>query len=503
MLLIGLAALVAFTPRADAAPSFNTGIVDADAFEHGYEEAFDRTAASGAKFIKNNLYWAYILDHPEAAERPGTEITPFVATDPASPYYKWGPFDRIVRMASARGLDVVFSVVAAPRWARISTCSHTGICTPNPGDYADFATAAASRYSGTFDPGNGQGVLPRVRFWQAWVEPNLDLFYKPVFKPNGAASAPFTFRVLLNQFYDAVHAVNPNNFVIAGGLAPNAVKDKAIAPLAFTRMALCMTGSYNKPRPKPGCNFRVKADAWSVHPYTTGSPVHRPHRADGMTVATLPRMAKMLRAATKAKRLKAKRGQTQLWVTEFSWDSRPPDPGGVPSALLSRWISQSMYMMYKANVRYMTWFGLRDQERTQGQSWASSFESGLYRRAGTIANDKPKPILKAFRQPFYAELTRRGFRFWGRTANSKRARIDLFGRRKGKGRYVRVATVRANANGLFAGSVRRRGFTKRGAIYAKPRGSQASFPFGLWKTMDCRQLPFGGGTFDRACQRRG
>ena len=108
-----------------------------------------------------------------------------------------------------------------------------------------------------------------------------------------------------------------------------------------------------------------------------------------------------------------------------------------------------------------------------------------------IANDKPKLVLKAYRQPFYAELTRNGFRFWGRTANSMPETIDIFGRRKGSGRYSRVATVKANANGLFAGAVNKRGFTLRGAAYAKPRGDNASLAFGLWKTKDRYQPPFG------------
>ncbi len=491
-LLVSLIGFTSATTSAEAAPrAFNTAIIDGDAFEHGSEAAFDHAADTGARYIKNNMYWNYILTDGDAAERPGTELQPFDATDPGSPYYHWTTFDRIVREADAHGMEVIYSVVGTPRWARIGACKDTGICSPKPADYADFATAAATRYSGTYDPGNGQGVLPRVRFWQAWVEPNLDLFYAPVFNKNGTPAAPYTFRNMLNAFYDAVHAVDDSNFVIAGGLAPNAVKNRAIAPLAFTRMALCMTGNFKNPRPKAGCNFKVKADAWSVHPYTTGSPIHTPSKPDNMSVIALPRLNKLLVAARKAKRLTSVYGNTQLWVTEFSWDSKPPDPGGVPSVELARWVSQAMYLMYKANVQTMTWFGLRDHARQPGQKWSESFDSGLYLRGETVADDKPKLVLRSFRQPFYAELTRTGFRFWGRTADSKPATVDIFGRRKGGGGFSRVATVKANANGLFAGSVKKRGFTLRGAAYAKPRGAKASLAFGLWKTKDRRQPPFG------------
>ncbi|HRV59030.1 MAG: hypothetical protein KDB54_00610 [Solirubrobacterales bacterium] len=489
--LISLVGLAVMSPRADAARSFNTAIVDADAFEHGSDAAFDHAAASGATIIRNNLYWAYVLADGESTTKPGTELQPFDPTDPASPYYHWATFDKIVRKSAARGISVVFAVVSPPRWARISSCQGSGVCSPKPSDYADFVTAAARRYSGTFDPGDGDGVLPRVRFWQAWVEPNLSLFYKPIFKGNGAPSAPYTFRNLLNAFYDAVHSVNNSNFVIAGGLAPNAVPGKAIAPLDFTRRALCMTGSYKRPKPIRGCNFKVKADAWAVHPYTTGSPVHSPSKPDNMTVSALPRMTNLLRKATQAKRLTSRFGRTQLWVTEFSWDSKPSDPGGVPSKLLSRWVAQAMYLAYKANVQTFTWFGLRDQARSSGQKWSDTFESGLYFRRASVDKDKAKPVLKAFRQPFYAEKTRAGFRFWGRTADSQKATVDIFGRRKGSGRFSRVTTVQANANGLFAGVVRRRGFTARGSVFAKPRGASSSIAFGLWKTRDFYQPPFG------------
>ena len=492
-LLLGIIGLAAHVPLANAARSFNTGIVDADSFEHGHEQAFSRTAASGAKFIKNNLYWAYVLQNPEAADKPGTDVQPFDATDPASPYYSnWGPFDRLVRKADAHGLEVIFTVVNTPKWARVGACKNEVACTPKPADYADFAKAAASRYSGSFDPGDGNGVLPRVRFWQSWVEPNLYLFYKPIFKANGSPSSPYTYRVLLNSFYDAVHSVHNDNFVIGGGLAPNAVAGKAIAPLAFTRMALCMTGNFRNPKPRGGCTYKVKADAWAVHPYTTGAPTHFPSKPDNISVAALPRMAKLLRAANNSNRLISKSGKTQLWVTEFSWDSKPPDPGGLPARLQTRWVAQAMYMMYKSGVQMMSWFGLRDQARSAGQKWSETFESGLYLRGNTIASDRAKPVLKAFRFPFYSQLAgRRGFSFWGRTPNNQTATIDLFARRGSRGGFSRVGTVKANANGIFTGVIRRSGFTARGSVYAKVRGGQTSLAFGLWKTKDFYQPPFG------------
>jgi len=489
-LLIGMAGFLLAGSRAEAARSFTTGVIDVSAFEEGSDAAFDHAAESGAKIVKNNLSWNFVVANGESADRPGTEIHPFDATDPASPYYNWGTFDRIVRKAADRGLEAAFTIVNTPRWAR-DTCTDEAICSPKPADYADFAEAAASRYSGTFDPGGGEGILPRVRIWQAWVEPNLYLFYKPVFKPNGSPAAPYNYRRILNPFYEAIHSVNDSNTVIAGGLAPNAVAGKAIAPLDFTRRALCMGGTYRNPRPIAGCSSPVKADAWAVHPYTTGAPVHLPTDPDNMSVAALPRMQKLLTAASRAGHLEGRGGgRTELWVTEFSWDSKPPDPGGVPWNLQTRWVAQAMYLMYKARVTTMVWFGLRDQPKGAGP-WSASFQSGLYLRGATVAKDRPKKVLRAFRFPFYAQLAgRSGFSFWGRTPDSQAATIDLFGKRAAGG-YVRVGTARANPGGIFTGTIRRRGFTARSAVYAKVRGGQASVPFGLYTTRDKYQPPFG------------
>ena len=489
-LLISFLGLTTFVSKADAARSFQTGIFDGSVYDHGDDEAFDRTADSGATLIRSNLYWTYMVANGDSADRPGSEGQPFNATDPGSPYYNWGVYDRMVRKSAARGLQMVFSIVSPPRWARISSCADSGVCSPRPADYADFATAAARRYDGTFDPGDGNGVLPRVRFWQAANEPNFYLFYKPLLKPNGAPAAPYEYRKILNAFYGAIHAVDNSNVVIAAGLAPNGKKGKSISPLDFTRRALCMTGSYKHPRSIAGCKFKVKADAWAVHPYTTGGPTHVPANGNDMSVAALPRLQKLLKAATRAGRLSGAGGRTQLWVTEFSWDSKAPDPGGVPWALQTRWVAQAMYLMYKANVSTMLWFGLRDQPK--GANWSYTFQSGLYLRGATIAKDRPKQVLKAFRFPFYAQLAgKSGISFWGRTPNSKTATVDLFGRRGARGGFTRIGSAKANANGIFTGLIRKRGFTARGSVYAKVRGGQTAVAFGLWKTKDIYQPPFG------------
>ena len=478
-----------------SASSFSTGLIDIDAFQSSDTLPFERAEAAGTKYVKNNLYWTKTVSGAELAKRPGTSEEPFVATDPSSPYYDWTAYDRFVRNAASHNLTPILSVTNSPRWAR-SGCTDSEVCSPKPGDYADFAKAAAARYSGTFDPGDGQGTLPRVKYWQAWVEPNLSLFYRPVFKNNGAPASPFSYRKLLNAFYGAVRSIKGSNVIMAAGLAPNAVPGRAIAPLDFTRRMLCMEGNFKKPRPKGGCSARTKADVWAVHPYTTGAPTHFPTKPDNMSVAALPRMVKLLKAARNAKRLRGSGSTTPLWATEFSWDSKPPDPGGLPSNTQTRWVAQAMYIMFRSNVKTMIWFGLRDEMRDGSRPYSETFESGLYLRGATLEQDRPKKVLRAFSNPFVANKTKAGFSFWGRTPDgtspdSGRPKVKILARKKGGGPFVKVATVRANSNGIFSGKVRRRGFTSKGAVKAKIVGGPTSVPFGLYKTRDFFQPPFG------------
>ena len=99
--------------------------------------------------------------------------------------------------------------------------------------------------------------------------------------------------------------------------------------------------------------------------------------------------------------------------------------------------------------------------------------------------------MKSFRFPFVANKTSYGFNYWGRTSDSESGKIAIFARKKGSGSYVRVGTAKANANGIFAGKVRKKGFTPKGAVRAKVSGGDTSLPFGLNKTKDFFQPPFG------------
>jgi len=456
-----------------AAPDrLDTAIVDPGAFGGVVaEQAFRRVRSTGAGYARLILRWSQVAP-PGAQKPPG-----FDAADPRSPNYRWSDFDRQVLLSTSAGLRPIVSVEAAPRWAERMTVGSPGTRSPDPSEVALFARAAARRYSGSFDG------LPRVQMWMLWNEPNLDIFLSPQFEGADAVS-PELYRDMLNSFSDAVHSVRADNIVVAGGLAPfgRPLSPRAsfvgVSPLQFMRELLCMSG---RAKPRPSCTTTARFDIWSHHPYTAGGPTKQAFNPDDVSLGDLPEMRRLLEAAVAAGHVVSRR-QIRFWVTEFSWDSNPPDPNGVPARLHARWVAEAMYRMWQSGVSLVTWFQLRDDPLDR-----SRMQSGLYLNSGAaLGADRPKLALTAFRFPFVAFPSRGRAFVWGRTPRSRAGSVvveQLVGRK-----WRRVAVLKANAFGVFTGRVGVRG---RGSLRARAEGA-ASLPFSLVRPPDfALATPFG------------
>ncbi len=261
-----------------------------------------------------------------------------------------------------------------------------------------------------------------MQYWQGLNEPNLSLFFNPQFDGDSPVS-PDLYRTLINSFYAAVKAVDPSNLVIAAGLGPIAVPKYTIGPMRFTRLLLCMRGHKN-PRPTRGdCEGGVHFDIFDIHPYTTGGPTHEgghQRRPDGRLV----KLRTLLDAADRAGRIKGMFEHTPLWIGEFSWDSNPPDPGGLAMNIETRWTAEAMYRAWRAGVGAFFWYSLRDRKPQPHLPFSSTLESGLYFRGATIEQDQPKEILFAFRFPFVSYPGKKGLFVWGRTPTAGRQSRD-------------------------------------------------------------------------------
>ena len=92
-------------------------------------------------------------------------------------------------------------------------------------------------------------------------------------------------------------------------------------------------------------------------------PTHHADLPNDISLPDLWKMRRLLDAAVRAGTLKS-RGPVRFWVTEFAWDTSPPDPKGVPEELHARWVAEALYRMWAQGVSLVTWFLIRDQ------SWA-------------------------------------------------------------------------------------------------------------------------------------
>ncbi len=200
---------------------------------------------------------------------------------------------------------------------------------------------------------------------------------------------------------------------------------------------------------------------------------------DSVSIGQLPRMARLLRAAIRHGRVISTR-PVQFWVTEFGWDTNPPDPKGVPVRLQARWISEAFYMMWRAGVSVASWFQLRD-----GFGDGARFADGLYRicpeQPEFVGCGSAKISFESFRFPFVAfRKPKRRVPIWGKTPASVPGTVVIEQTRRGA--FRRVATLKTDRFGIFE---RRLRLPSGGALRARLLdGSIQSLPFSLKRPRD-------------------
>lgn len=426
-----LAPVAGAAPRATFTKGFTDGIYEQPSVA-GYW--LDKTASAGGEIVLLAVPWDGI-----AAARPSGD-----ESDPANPAYHWGTLDGAVRAATARGLAVAFSVApnGGPAWAdgpQRPRSAQPGTWRPNVQAFAAFARAVALRYSGTFNPGDG--VLPHVRYYQAWSEPNLDNHLTPQWvRKSGrwVAESPVVYRNLLNGFYAAVKSVNASDQVITGGTAPfgDPPGGQRMQPAEFVRELLCLHG---QALALERCPDPAHFDILAHHPYAVNGPFAPALNADDVSVADFGKLKRPLAVALRTGRA-LPRAHKRLWVTEFSWDSNPPDPHGVPIAEQARWIEEAFYELWREGVGTITWFNVVDQPPVP--DYGSTYQSGVY-----YLNGRPKPAAQAFLFPFVVERSARGrWTVWGIAPGSGTVLIQ---RRSSSRRWTPVMRLRAYTAGVF------------------------------------------------------
>jgi hypothetical protein len=291
----------------------------------------DRVAATGARYVRVTMSWASL--------------------EPTRGAYAWSNMDTVVDLVRNRGLELIAVVAYTPTWARLSACSTSMFCAPaNPGDYASFVLAAATRYTP-----RGVGV------WELWNEPNISMFWKPAPDPTGYAQ-------LLIRGSAAVKSVNPGATVLSAGLspAPDAADGSTVHPRTFLTK-LYAAGAGNA------------FDAVAMHPYSY--PYAPMYQATWNAFAgVLP----MLRDVMVAQGDSGK----QIWATEF----------GVPTGGGTKAVDEATQALHlqEAFAAQTTWSWLGPIIWYNAMDTSAS-PSGYDQAFGLRHYDgTPKPALAAF-----------------------------------------------------------------------------------------------------------
>jgi hypothetical protein len=123
------------------------------------------------------------------------------------------------------------------------------------------------------------------------------------------------------------------------------------------------------------------------------------------------------------------RGGEPLYLTEFGYESDPPNPFAKNSASQqASWLNEAEYMAWKdPYVRTLTQFELVDSAPDDAYArgsyayWTTSFQTGL-----EFQNGQPKPSFAAYRVPIWLPVAKHGRRvaIWGQLRPAEHARIQ-------------------------------------------------------------------------------
>lgn len=419
--------------------------------------AAGRARRAGVSIVRLQLNWRLVI-------KPGTTVGGD-RSDPANPLYSWQRFDRIVRNAVDSGLRPLVTLTRTPNFAESEPrwpFARPGTWLPDHREYAAFAKAAALRYSGAYpDPVIPGRFLPRIRYWQAWNEPNLPGYLQPqwlAYNGHWRAYSPIHYRRLLNAFAQSVKAVRKDNLVVTAGTAPNGSPQDGegrMAPARFLRAFFCLG---KPPRLKPfRCTDPPRFDVLAHHPFSSQHPDRRSSYPDDVAVADMHKLKSILRAAERASHVRP-RGKKRIWVTEINWDSLRGANQGVPKRLQPRWVSRALYRLWFEGVDTVVWHFLSDPD--YDMNGFRDHPGGLYQSSPKgHTYDKPKRMLSGFSFPFTAKrLDRRRVEVWGLLPKRK-SRSAVIERRSGR-KWRVIEKVKVNRYGMLRGTVRFKGTDK-------------------------------------------
>jgi hypothetical protein len=390
-------------------------------------KTLDELKSLGVDIVKARVSWRDIA--------PKKRPAGFDGSNPSAYGTRWAPWDELVSAAQSRGLPVLFQLGGtAPGWA---TPGSGPVNNPNANEFGKFVKAVGTRF-------------PSVTLYSVWNEPNLSSWLSPQVG-GGVPQAPRIYRGLLNAAAGGLAASgHGSDQLLVGELLPftrsanNSAKK--MRPLAFLRELACLDSNYRPFRgnaaSKRGCKgFKsLPGTGLAYHPYTlAGGPSVSTPNHDDASIGDLGRVTKLL------SRLRSK-GRIQrswpIWITEFGFQSRPPDPYATPIKKIPGFMGESEFIAYK-NPRVVSFSQyplVDDPGRYAG------FQSGL-----RFHNGKKKTgVFAAFERPFFARQSGSSHvELFGGIRAAGGGSVTLETRTSANAKWTSLGTASLNARGYF------------------------------------------------------
>jgi hypothetical protein len=355
LLCVSLALAGAGTTASKATRSVLYGVNDDAWLAHGpgtLESRLDELERLGVDVVRFTIRWDQVA-----------RTVPQNPRDQADDAYRWSEVDAVLRGLRRHGIEPVVTLYGTPGWANGGRAANWAPTSEQ--SFANFAYASARRY-------------PWIRYWVIWNEPNRSTFLRPT------TAATYVDK-LLNPAYGQLHAVVDDVRVGGGVTAPRAGAS-GVAPVAWIR-AMAAAGA--------------RLDAYAHHPYPRRPQSETPWSPKCASCQTIA-MADLERLENEVERAF---GSKRLWLTEYGYQTNPPDIYlGVSPELQATYVASAALRAYRSSsVDMLIFFMVRDD--TEPAGW----QSGFLTEVGTV-----KPSYAAFRLPLM-QTSRRGSQvgLWG------------------------------------------------------------------------------------------
>jgi hypothetical protein len=537
-------ALVTAAPGSAAArPALQTVVQDDAQLLHTPTEqvvaSLDQLKALGVDTLRVTASWSSLTRDADQDRVPPA----FDQTDPAAyEQSRWAVLDRLVRLSSQRGLDIMLDIAFwAPHWATDDQPGPRARTDLDVDAYGRFASAVARRYNGSFTPpptiealppsqdesfldqlfgrpappppatAPDEGPLPRVKIFGVWNEPNHPAFLLPQLDGTKPVS-PGVYRRMVAAAHTAIKGAQGDARVLIGGLASKDAGRKGVAPLRFVRDLACVDARL-RPRTDGDCAgfTKVPGDGFTMHPYSLHTPPDaRPSKSqpDDVPLGALDNLTQLLDRLAARGRIAP--GVRNVWITEYGYETNPPsDDARYGLADQAKFLPWAEYLAWR-NPRVVahSQFLLRDLPPAATRQSASERRGfGQWLSGIQFADGRAKPAQAAFAagvfvRPLGGPRARTSGVF-GRIRPGRGARQVELQVRRGSGRWralrsgpsargKRVVRFRTRPDGTFDRVVARSSVVRGARVRARWRnGSSGEWTAGPPAAPITRPSPLG------------